>query len=186
MRTEELVALLVLLISEGDINSKEHYLEVRRELKARPIRQISEAYSNSNDLLSYELYGLLLEIGDSRVERVFRRSAKGKNTVPTYLSLKRLGEQGEKWALRILNKNYQDYPVSSLEWAEIVMIFGKHRYREAAENLVESLDAASLNLASAAHEALCEIFPDAARATASFQGGPQEAQRFWMDYIKTH
>jgi hypothetical protein len=90
--------------------------------------------------------------------------------------------KGQEWALAILNENYNKYPISSLERADIAAVFGYARYTPAARNLADSVGAASMNLGWAAHVSLCQIFPDAAREFPD----PEAAADYWIDYVKTH
>jgi len=69
-----------------------------------------------------------------------------------------LAKRGDKQALEILNENYFEYGVSSVQWADTVQWFGKYKYQPAIPNLIKSLDAASLNLVGAAQSSLKQLF----------------------------
>ena len=72
-----------------------------------------------------------------------------------------MAEKGDINALKILNENYYLYPVSSAEFAEAVKWFGVYKYKPSIRNLIDSLDAASLNLSGAAYGSLIKIFDGA-------------------------
>lgn len=93
-----------------------------------------------------------------------------------------LAQDGDPRALAILNENYARYEISSMERADIAEVFGKQRYEPAAEQLAESVGAASMNLGWAAHMSLCAIFPDAARSFPT----PEETADYWRDYLEKH
>jgi len=97
-----------------------------------------------------------------------------------YFALKYFAEGGTRWALDILNCH--QYTVSSLEWADIVTLFGQYRYYPAAATLALTLNAASLNLGTAAEESLRALFPEAGTPYHS----PDEAQRYWTRYVREH
>lgn len=151
-------------------------------VRRKAIQDILLAFGNfkSDFGASYHLVDMFERIGGVEVEKAFKQYADHSTTILAYLSLKHFAKKGERWALERLNKHYFEYPVSSLEWSEIATLFGKYRYEPAAENLANSVNAASMNLGAAAHDALCKIYPKAAK---DFEG-PGLAEQYWLEYIK--
>jgi hypothetical protein len=72
-----------------------------------------------------------------------------------------LARRGDERALRVLNDNFREWEVSSLEWASVLRVFGQQHFYPATANLIESLDAASMNLGQAALETLMTLYPGA-------------------------
>jgi hypothetical protein len=100
----------------------------------------------------------------------------------TYFALKYFVEVGTPWALRILNCNYHRWPVSSMERADIVSLFGRHKYYPSAPNLAATIDAALINLGDAALTSLELMFP---KGRKDFKG-PEEATNYWKRYVSQH
>jgi hypothetical protein len=119
---------------------------------------------------------VLYRIDDRRVYDAFAQRLGDKEDAESYYVALYLAERGNTTALATLNRHDFQYSVSSFEWAGAVETFGKFRYMPAASNLVESLDAASLNVSAAACDALQEIFPDSPRHFS----GPTEAGNYYM------
>jgi len=154
-----------------------------RELKARrEVPVLVTAYTSSTNpavrchLVSEVLYW----IDDKRVERAFSEHVSEQEDEETYYMLLYLARRGSTNALDILNRHYFHYLVSSWQWSAAVTLFGKHKYKPAITNLVESLDAASLNVSAAACVSLGQIFPDAPKKFRD----PDEAKRFYEERIK--
>ena len=101
---------------------------------------------------------------------------------PTYYALKYFARDGKPWALRILSCEYTRWPVSSMERAEVVPLFGEYKYYPAAPNLAETIDAMFLNLGDAAMTALKQMFPE---GRTDFRS-PMEAADYWRQYIGSH
>ena len=120
--------------------------------------------------------GVLYQIDDRRIYDNFANRLDDKEDEESYYVANYLAKRGNTTALATLNRHYFQYPVSSLQWSYTAELFGKNRYMPAATNLVESLDAASLNLSSAACNALQEIFPDSPRHFT----GPIEAKDYYI------
>jgi hypothetical protein len=100
----------------------------------------------------------LSDIDDDAIYSVFKKHINGHDTTDTmYACLNFLAKRGDKDALKILNDNYFNYGSSS-EWAKTVIWFGKYKYKPAIPNLIGSLDAASLDLVSAAQWSLEQLF----------------------------
>jgi hypothetical protein len=152
-------------------------LEIQQELVRRRVdRALIDAYRRSRDVVQQtQLVATLYELEGGSVVKFMRTLATEDTELSNYYALQYLGSRGDRRALEILNKNYFKYPVSSLQWSFTVALFGKYRFRPAVENLIESLNAASLNLAGAALESLQMIFPG---SPPEF-GSPIEAQRYF-------
>ncbi len=100
----------------------------------------------------------------------------------TYFALKYFAEVGTPWALRILNCNYDRWPVSSMERADIVSLFGTYKYYPSTPNLAATIDAALVNLGDAALTGLEVMFPEGRK---DFRG-PEEATTYWKRYVSQH
>jgi HEAT repeat protein len=118
---------------------------------------------------------VLGEIDDRRIYDDLTNHLTDNEDEESYYVAIYLASRGNKTALATLNRHYFNYPVSSVEWAYAAGLLGKYRYTPATTNLVDSLNAASLNLAAAACNSLQEIFPDSPR---DFKG-PGEAEAYF-------
>lgn len=132
--------------------------------------------STNEDVRKWLVSGVLYHIDDRRIYDAFATRLDDKKVEESYYIALYLAKRGNTAALATLNKHYFHYPVSSWQWSYTAQLFGKCRYRPAASNLVESLDAASLNLSAAACNALHEIFPD---SPGQFSG-PTEARNYYI------
>jgi hypothetical protein len=102
---------------------------------------------------------VLYQIDDDRIYKAFAARLDDKETEESYYVANYLAKRGNTAALATLNRHYFSYPVSSWQWSYTAALFGLYKYKPAATNLVESLDAASLNLSSAACDALHAMYP---------------------------
>ena len=100
----------------------------------------------------------LFYIDDNRTASTFKKHISSEINDTMYFCLNYLAKRGDKEALRVLNDNYFQYGVSSSQWADTVQWFGKYKYKPAIPHLIESLDAASLNLVEAAQTSLEQLF----------------------------
>jgi hypothetical protein len=123
---------------------------------------------------------VLYRIDDHRVSGAFTRCLSDKEDRESYYVALYLAERGDATALTTLNRHYFAYPVASFEWASATEIFGKYKYIPATTNLVDSLNAASLNVSAAACNALQEIFPDSPKHF----GGPTEARNYYIKRLR--
>lgn len=103
----------------------------------------------------------LWDESDPRIEKAYvQRLSRGRTAedlgVAWYLA-----KRGNRDAVRILNDNYYQYPVSSWGWSYAVDAFARQKYEPAIPNLIWSLRSASLNLGGAAYTALRVYYPDA-------------------------
>ncbi len=131
--------------------------------------------ATNDDAREWLVSEVLYSIDDRRVFEAFARRLGDKEDRESYYVALYLAERGNTAALAALTRHDFQYPVASFEWVSAVEAFGKFRYMPAATNLVESLDAASLNVAAAACNSLQEIYPDSPR---HFKG-PAEAQNYF-------
>lgn len=106
---------------------------------------------------------VLYQIDDAAILHAFRERLSEAEDEESYYLANYVAKHGDVSALELLNRHFFRYPVSSLQWSYTVALFGQFRYQPAAPNLVASLDAASLNLAGEALEALLALYPDAPR-----------------------
>jgi hypothetical protein len=136
--------------------------EITDELRRRPgdVQILVEAFATPADSFQQRcVTEVLRTIDDPAVLEAFTRHRCAETDEVSYYCLKYRAQRGDRKALRILNDNYRQYPVSSCEWAETAALFGQFGYEPAIPNLIGSLDAASLNLACAACSSLEKLFP---------------------------
>lgn len=132
--------------------------------------------STNEDVRTCLVSAVLYRMDDDRVYDAFAQHLSDKEDEESYYVASYLATRGNTVALATLNRHYFQYPVSSWQWSYTAEIFGKFKYMPAATNLVESLDAASLNLSAAACNALQEIYPDSPRNFS----GPTEAKNYYI------
>lgn len=134
---------------------------IREEMSRRKeVALLTSAYVTSTDEVQKDrLAEVLFEIDDLEVSRFMRALMTPEATLRGYYAAQYLAQRGDRRALSIMNQNYFKYPVSSAAWASTVQLFGKYRYRPAISHLIESIDAASVNVAAAAVESLQLLFP---------------------------
>lgn len=135
--------------------------------------------SNNEDFRKWLVSGVLYYIDDRRIYDAFAGRLDDKEEEESYYVAHYLAKRGNTAALATLNRHYFKYPVSSWQWSYTAELFGKYRYMPAASNLVESLDAASLNVSAAACNALREMFPDSPR----YFSGPTEARAHYIERL---
>ena len=102
----------------------------------------------------------LWDESDPRIEKAYvQRLSRGRTAedlgVAWYLA-----KRGNRDALRFLNDNYYQYPVSSWDWSYVIRVFAQQKYEPAIPNLIWSLRSASLNLGGEAYAALRVFYPD--------------------------
>ncbi len=157
--------------------------EVVTELQKRQkdVHLLLEAFSNpTDDTQLKHIVDVLYPMDDKRINAAFKKYINSNELSETmYYCLNYLAKQGDMEALKILNKNYFKYPVSSWQWSYTVELFGKYHYIQATENLLTSLDAASLNVVDAAFKSLFLLYPDAPRKFDT----PEEAVKVLKKYI---
>jgi len=179
-KSSELVAWLNPKLLPEDLKDRDPFFfqTVCDELAAR--REVdfllASLDTSTNDYFQeWLLSGVLCQINDRRIYDNFASRLDDKKDEESYYIADYLARRGNTAALATLNKHYFQYPVSSWQWSYTVELFGKYRYMPATTNLVESLNAASLNLSGAACNALQEIFPDSPRHFM----GPTEAKSYY-------
>lgn len=131
--------------------------------------------ATNSDAREWLVSDVLYRVDDHGVFEAFARCLGDKQDRESYYVALYLAERGDTASLATLNRHYFQYLIASYEWASAVEAFGKFKYIPAATNLVESLDAASLNVSGAACNSLQEIFPDSPRDFS----GPGEAKNYY-------
>jgi len=179
-QSSELVAWLNPKLLPEDLKDRDPFFfqAVCDELVAR--REVSFLLasldtSTNENVRDWLVSGVLYYIDDRRIYDNFANRLDDKEDEESYYIANYLAKRGNTAALATLNRHYFQYPVSSWQWSYTVELLGKYRYMPATTNLVESLDAAFLNLSGAACNALQEIFPDSPR---HFRG-PTEAKNYY-------
>ncbi len=170
---------------EVDSHAVDYTIAVEQELiKRSPYALLSRVFATTTDRIQAAWAAdVLTRMRGPEADSVLRPFTKGqKDDDRTYFALKYFASACDTDALRILNRNYFQYPTSSLEWASIVRSFGNCKYKPAVPNLVQSVNAMMINLGYASHQALLSIYPD---ANISFDD-PGKAQGAWERYLKTH
>lgn len=132
-------------------------------LERRQTRFLLDALAHSSDVSAryYLVSRVLYQIEDPAIVEAFKKRLSEEEDDVDYFVANYLAKLGDARALEILNRHYFHYPVSSLQWSDTAALFGKFGYRPAIPNLVQSLHAASLNLAGAALDSLQALYPDA-------------------------
>lgn len=133
---------------------------IRDELvRRKQIAPLIEAFENPLDQDQQLIVAeSLFYIDDDTIAPTFKNHVSSDINDTMYFCLNYLAKRGDQEALQILNNNYFQYGVSSAQWADTVQWFGKYKYKPAIPNLINSLNAASLNLVGAAQESLGQIF----------------------------
>ena len=151
-------------------------------VQRRAYAQLLQAFDTSRDFIQLSwLEHVLVGLRGPKADSGLRHYATMPDSEMTqYFALKYFAEGGTPWAFAVLNCHA--YHVSSLEWADIIDLFGQYRYYPAATNIAEELDMASLNLDIAAEEALGALYPEAQPHYHS----PEEARKYWTRYIAKH
>lgn len=172
--------VLIECLSSARIGWRDERWSVHDELVGRaPIDTLIDTVQHSaDDAQRSTLLQVLYHLDDDRIAHAFRRCATPKVTEETYYCLNYLAKRGDATALQTLNEHYYSYPVSSVQWSFTVALFGKFRYRPATKNLLESVDAASLNVGFAAVEALQQIYPDAPTDFTSVEDAKVKLRRY--------
>ncbi len=134
--------------------------QIRDELIVRKAtNDLILAFNNPIDWCQMQyVIEALSEIDDPKIIKIFKRSISKKTTKNNFHCLNYLAKKGDFAALKVLNDNYNKYPVSSVEWAEAVKWFGVYKYKPSIPNLIKSLDAASGNVGCAAFVCLAQFF----------------------------
>jgi hypothetical protein len=153
--------------------------ELGHRVSASPaiLRQVLDAFGKPVDLVQRdELVDVLYGHSEPSVARAFKKRLSAQRSKASCRIAAYLGHRGDSRALAILNENFWSCPLSSLEWSYVVSAFSDWRYYPATENLIEALDAASLNLAGGALDALKVLYPG---ATAKDLATPEAAKRYF-------
>jgi hypothetical protein len=102
----------------------------------------------------------LWDESDPRIEKAYvHRLSHGRTADDLYVAWY-LAKRGNRDALRILNDNYYQDPVSSWDWSYVIQVFARQKYEPAIPNLIGSLRCASWNLAGEAYTTLRVFYPD--------------------------
>jgi hypothetical protein len=136
--------------------------------------------STNEEVRTHLISSVLYQIDDRRIYDTFAQLLTENEDEDDYFIASYLAKRGYTAALSTLNRHYYQYPVSSWQWSYTVLLFGKFKYMPATTNLVESLDAASLNVSAAACNALQKIYPDSPR---KFEG-PKDAEIYYSERLK--
>jgi len=128
-----------------------------------------------------EIVDVLRQMEDKRADAMLHRYMSASIVDDrALLAAMYFGDRCEPRALAILNRNFRRYPISSLQAGSIATIFGDCRYEPAARNLVEAINAASMNLGGEAHVALTKIYPDAHIPEGR---SPEDCAAAWRRYV---
>jgi len=146
--------------------------------RRKEVRFLVSAYEKSKDVVQRgALVEALSSIDDLRVTAFMRRILTENADRRDYYAAQYLARKGDRKALSILNKNYFQYPVPSLVWAETVRLFGQYGFREAIPHLIGSIDSAEMNVGVAAVNSLRALFPGSPAEFASID----EARRYFAE-----
>jgi hypothetical protein len=124
----------------------------------------------------------LENMGDPGLDEFLRPLAMADTSELAYYALLHFARRGDIWALERLRVYFEGYPVSSVEWAQAVRLFGEYSYRPAACDLATHLDWGCLNVTVAVMESLAAIFPEDAEKFMNI-----DETRLWADaYVAEH
>jgi hypothetical protein len=167
-----------------DPSATSYTLLVEQEIaRRRPFKQLSYVFNaTTDDVQKAWVADVLDQLRGPEADAVLRPYVSNSKADTTYLALKYFARACNADALRILNRNYFQYSTSSMEWASIVRSFGDCKYKPAVSHLVETVNAAMINLGYASHLALLAIYPD---AKIEFKN-PVETEEAWTQYVKKH
>lgn len=182
--TSELINYLTLKSINWYFKNRGEVIEfvIEKELiRRKDISKMINAFKNPKDSFQKEeMVNVLYQFDDPIISETFKKFINSNELSKTmYYCLNYLAKKGDMAALKILNKNYFGYPVSSLQWSYTVKLFGKYQYKPATDNLIWSLNAASLNLVDAAFKSLYMLYPDAPHDYDSLE----DAQKGFKEYI---
>ena len=168
-----------------DSSSKNVYrwnrADVADELVRRsPVDSLVAAYGfiSSTQQRSFLLASVLYQIQDSRIDSLMLSILTNSITEDNYYSAMYLAKHGNSSALSILNAYFWNWPVSSWQMSSTAALFGYHKYYPATHTLIKALGAASLNLSTAALEALVRLYPQSPK----FSSAP-EAVKYYRQLI---
>ena len=160
----QLVSLLTAKAIDSLVASRVHpdcVFTVMDSLTARRAVEILVATIDDPVDHSQEKYAILAayHLGDARVVAAMARHVTSETTAVAYYAANYLAKRGDRQALAVLSSNAGQYGISSAQWATTVRLFGKYKFMPAVPYLIDSLDAASMNVGAAAMESLLDIFP---------------------------
>ena len=145
-------------------------------LRRKPVDQLIATYKHpANDTQAKQLLqSVLYHIRDKTVTAFMHSLLSDSATTATYYAAMYFAKCGDTTALSLLDRHLWDWPVSSWQMSYTVRLFGKYKYYPAIDNLIDELQAASLNLSGEALAALKEFYPNSPQF-----GDPDEAVKYF-------
>lgn len=173
-----------LCAASGANISHDHCAELAKQeiLRRKPVKELLAAVREAVMVngKGAEAIQILEEIKGPGVEAGLRSIAEPFTTDPgNYLALLHFADMCQTWSLRVLNRHWFEWGISSVLWAQAVTDFGRCEYRPATVNLISDLDAASGNLIDAAYDSLRRMYPDGPKV--SFGEAAVKAWTVWID-----
>jgi len=192
----ELIEVFGKLLNEKVDFEQEKASKIQNELiKRRAVKETVELFQHKDNAI-WTLgwcYQIFVKLRSPETDKLLKPLADKNRKEQSYFANKYFAETGKKFALENLNASYFNYPVSSLEWSEIVDLFGKYKYFSATKNIISTINAASLNLAGASVEALESMYPETKEGVERIEkshGGIDkemtEIINYYSTYIKDH
>lgn len=129
-------------------------------LRRKPISTLREIAQNGPPFDAAWSVRLLEQIGGPEPERILRKLSTGAEGYAAFEATMHFAAQCDTDALGRLNSINFGYGISSVALSGAAGLFGRCRFYQASSNLVAWIDAASLNLASAACKSLKQLYPD--------------------------
>jgi hypothetical protein len=126
------------------------------------------------------------DLEDPRVVAVMARHVTSETTAVAYYAANYLAKRGDRQALAVLSSNAGQYGISSAQWATTVRLFGKYKFMPAVPYLIDSLDAASMNVGAAATESLLDIFPGPYPSELDLVSWQEHFRRMYRKYLADH
>lgn len=133
------------------------------------------------DSIKETLYFVSQDRDDPRINSLMRRELDDGTWRGDYYNALYLAKRGDLKALSMLRTNCWKYGISSAEWADALIQFGRQHYRPSIPCLIESANAASLNAADAAYESLLLFYPDAPKDLPS----PEATQDYFRNRYRS-
>lgn len=156
----------------------------KKELVRRaPIAELAHAAVEGFAAEEFWAVKILEEIDRPDAKKELRRLADLSPSFGSYGAQMHFARQCENWALSLLNENWGNYGIPSSVWAEAIEQFGQCRYEAATENLVASINSASLNVVDAACESLKLIYPRGPDCADFPLFPPNEAIAAWQKWL---
>jgi hypothetical protein len=150
-------------------------------IRSRNASEIIAVWDTTGDIQQKEdLIEILYKIeAEPQVSAFFHELSTQPISSDSYYGNMYLAKSGDLIALHNLDSLFWKWPVTSWQLSYTVKLFGDHLFRPAIPNLIEAIDAASLNLSGEACESLVKLYPDSPKFAS-----PGEAKEYYIKRYK--